>query len=539
MQNAMNLAQEHTRIHSDKDPLLSESSARRDSDTVLSVSADDDVASLSDRVEPSAASSGRVLVQNTRKQPSKSTTQAQTRRPSTTPNAHTSSAGGIKSTMDSLFKTVLESKDTEITRLEAICVKLRNQCNINKQVIDRLRTEHELALKEQTRLSTIIDHQACSLKTKEDDSRQKHVRNPCFLTTIQYRICTMEQTTKTVDPQIYELNLRMEQLGEQLLSVTRERDMYKSEMDKIRTGSSRKRGAPDPQLTLTGEQVAAIDAQWARKLNTLKSKHEKIVSEYQTTIRKLAQKESPIPVPVEKPDVSKVLKKRIEELENRIESVKTFYALKLKRQQASVKISPEINDDVCSVRKPTRIVERLPTVYIKSVFTGIEGSGPSNPPMEEDSASPTLQIHEWFDLLRGITAVCDPEVLRRLLFNDLEVTSINQDEFRLRVGSFIDSRTVDTICSVYRLNDTIDVKLFLSDVFARCGDNVIDLEGRVSTLRRHINSLMYELKDKIECIESGNAIADRGFTSPRGTSSMFTQHFKQSLQYGPNSLIRE
>ena len=537
MQNAMNSVREQTGIIDDRD--LSSSNSNEiaaTSEGFLALSGDA-LLLQTDGLESVGCNSGDIVVGNTSNKTPRPAMKANDRKIPTPRYTSVPAVAGMKTTMESLFKSVLASKDGEITRLEAICVKLRSQCNNNKQTIDDIRKESDSVLREKTRLQSIVEHQARILKANEDDSRQKF-KNRGFLSSVQYGIFTVDGVAAPVDPRIYEINLRMEQLGEQLLSVTRERDMYKAELDKIRGGSSRRRGAPDPRMTLTDDQVAAIDAQWVRKLTTLKSKHEKIVAEYQITIKKLVQKETPSPAPVERPDESKVLRKRIEELESRIESVKTFYILKLKGKRKSDTSSAEKNENVPESRKPTRIVERLPTVYIKSAFNSIEGSCASNPPME-DSEPRLVAPDEWSALIRRIASGCDPEVLRRLLSNDSEVTPIDEDEFRSRIASLIDANTIDSLCSVYRVDNCIDVKLFLSDIFARCGDNVIDLEGRVSTLRRHVNTLMYELKDKIECIESGNAMAERGFLSPRGTLSINSQQFKHSLHYRPTSLIRE
>jgi hypothetical protein len=121
-----------------------------------------------------------------------------------------------------------------------------------------------------------------------------------------------------------------------------------------------------------------------------------------------------------------------------------------------------------------------------------------------------VSLNEWMNLLRE----CSNSRKRTELQNELvaadtspgRVGLIPKEDFikGLQLEDYVANRIV-TIYA-YGNGDMIDYKTFLSDLAARCGVFTVDLESQVEVLKKHAQTLLRELNERMETIEKDNLI---------------------------------
>ena len=298
-------------------------------------------------------------------------------------------------------------------------------------------------------------------------------------------------------------------LGEQLSVVADERDRLKNDLKRLNQTNERvkivlkendrlkealKKRFPSNFSQLVGDSSclpnAAADRvrelelklerseeQSAREVEALRARHEQIRDDYERTIRSM--RNTPTHAPLRAADHSvvpavndetmrenEVLKRRVKDLEARVESVKQFYQLKQRKQL------PSLGDHV------------------------------ANPPVGEREVT----LSEWTQILE--------ECLRGRARADIESDLVDSDyrkaglvdrhTFIRALGCAISQSSARTLVLTYSAKeDQVAYKSFLSDLAVRDGVSLRDIETENSTLRGHVNSLMQELEDRIEAAESG------------------------------------
>ena len=259
------------------------------------------------------------------------------------------------------------------------------------------------------------------------------------------------------------------------------------------------------------EKLTRVEDQWQRRLEALRAQHESVCEDYEKTILSLTQGRarrkhrehdngpaSPPPqVEIMEDSVIKenqVIKLRVKELENRIESVKQYYTLKLRKLQLPVDPPIKKTNRHRSIRKYSGF--SIPSTTLQSDFTDTD-----RPPLPDTI---DVSVSEWIDLLRACMQARNREDLAtELIEADYRKHSlIEKRTFVRALGQNVNKHIAATLCDIYAFSeDQIDYKTFLSDLATRCGLYSVDLEVENSILRKHVNLLMNELKERIETVE--------------------------------------
>lgn len=310
-----------------------------------------------------------------------------------------------------------------------------------------------------------------------------------------------------------------ERLGDQVARLTEEKERYRQEVKKLRSQSDPRKlnaiQASTADVKSSGRvrqlesQLERSEAQWARRIESLRVKHEQIVRDYEDTIKQLTSVESrslkqeppsklsPTPRQLrssrdtsdELRRANAVLKTRVKDLEDRVESVKQYYQLR-------------------SQRTPTPKSDRCIQRFMESNFPLYQ--------VDDDSASsPPVPLYEviltdWIELLRSCTLARDRESIAQDLTScDYAGTSlVDRKTFARAIGPAVDSHVVEALTGIYAYGDEqVDYKTFLSDIATRSGVYASDVEAQNRILRGHVEELMRELSERIESVESGPLIA--------------------------------
>ena len=317
-----------------------------------------------------------------------------------------------------------------------------------------------------------------------------------------------------------------ERLGEQLAKLNEEKDRLRMECKKLRKvidPNMRKKppsleDATDPtdKVKQLEAKLRRVDDQWGRRLEALRVQHEQLKTEYESTIRDLTSVDarrrmrivdvSPsapsivLPPPTSSatscPDSreTEVLRARVKDLEDRVESVKQYYLMKLRAHVLAP--PPKSGGAPRSVQKFSDL--SLPT-------TSPQDRGPICPPLPERIAT----MGGWLDMLATCTRTLDREELTKdLVESDYARTSlVDRHTFIRALGYDLDRHIIQSLTDIYAYGDEqVDYKTFLSDLATRCGVFSVDLEFENRKLRDHVQSLMTELNERIEAFEGGHLL---------------------------------
>ena len=239
-----------------------------------------------------------------------------------------------------------------------------------------------------------------------------------------------------------------------------------------------------------------VDDQWRRRLETLRVNHETVKLEYEKTISSLLERKQvrypPPPPPSVSPDYSggmqrenEVLKKRVRDLESRIESLKHFHHMKAKKLPAV---------------SPTRFVLQRFHALIAEPAREAQDMTIACPP----SPDREISLNEWANLLRSVQTGHDRcELASDLSASDYRKSGLIDRNVFNRYLSYLPTRSIQTLVEVYGFgDDQVDYKSFLSDLATRSNVFISDVDLENRTLRSHVQSLMTELKDRIESVET-------------------------------------
>jgi hypothetical protein len=328
-----------------------------------------------------------------------------------------------------------------------------------------------------------------------------------------------------------------ERLGAELTTTLEERDKLKSELRRLKGGQSQERiktilkendhlkealkkrfppnfssllnvsNVPESQsdkdtIRQLESKIERIEDQWTRRLDTLRANADDMRNEYEKTICSLAQKrqavnpklivESHSPkqnmISIELNHETQVLRKRVQDLESRIESMKNYYLLKQKRAPT-----------VSKMMRP--IVQRIGVIQYSPLNLSYDAV--DCPPLPQKDVT----LSEWVCLLRSI----DPpehrlEIADEMVQSDFRKNGlIDRSSFLRALAPVIPREPISVLIDVYAFgDDQVDYKAFLSDLATRHNVFSVDLETENRKLRGHVDALMRELKERIESIEGGS-----------------------------------
>jgi len=401
----------------------------------------------------------------------------------------------------------------DISKLEEICAKLRIKCS---------RYESELA--EMAKNNTNLEKKTADLIESNNTSYHK-------IALLETQVDKLKQLPQRdiVHSDIVMVESTMDKVERELLNQIKG---LTAENDRLRSTTTPEKIASTPPAQRKKSAVDlpdTMDQHWVERVNQLKAKHEEIVKEYEITVKNLRlmiekstrQTDKLIPPPY--PDTSKfeemekqnkILKKRLSEYEARIESVKNYYILKLKKAgDSAVPVSQMMDSVPAHNPRNTRplIVERTPVVTANSSFCGTDRLASSPPIPDMDIGS--IGVADWMNMLH---ACVSGNRKRRDLQKELQsldpspdkVGLVSLEDF-LNVLKYVDDDViVNRIASIYAYGtgDMIDYKAFTSDIACRSGVFVVDLENQIDILKKHAHSLLKELHERMESIEKGDLI---------------------------------
>jgi chromosome segregation ATPase len=317
-------------------------------------------------------------------------------------------------------------------------------------------------------------------------------------------------------------------VGEELTRVLEERDKLKNELKRVKASQSQERiqtilnendklkdalkkrfpsnltslvvSNPDTELQAEKDRVRELEAkldriddQWKRRLENLRVNHDAIKSEYEKTIQSLMDQKRPrLPPPAPQIDTSEitreneVLRKRISDLESRVESLKQFHSLKNRKPHST----------------NTLMIQRFRELsFAGPVSLGDMGS--ACPPLPSEDRE--VLLSEWANLLRSVLGSRDrTEVAEDLIASDYRKSGLTDTRIFVRCLSHnLQPPDLKTLVDVYGFgDDQIDYKSFLSDLATRNNVFISDLENENAALRHHVDALVTELREKIESFEN-------------------------------------
>lgn len=153
----------------------------------------------------------------------------------------------------------------------------------------------------------------------------------------------------------------------------------------------------------------------------------------------------------------------VTELENRIEAIKQYYEMKLKKH--------------------------APVLCKSSNCIVLDSS--------------ELSVAEWIDIVR---ACIDTRNVITSSLTEADIVGeglLSRSSFRRCTGPFISGPSIERLTDIYAYGENeVDYKTFLADIATRAGVFTTDLETENRTLRLHIDSLINELSEKMEVIEN-------------------------------------
>ena len=432
---------------------------------------------------------------------------------------------------------------SEILKLEEICAKLRNRVNeLEKAALEsqRLREAMKAKCEELGKVKHRGSGVSCGVNCRPVQYEQSvETEAGCM------QCAQKDERMKALQSQA-DRSLRSakeaERLGDQVSKLLEERDTLKRELKRVKSSQKNPSSEP-PSANNTDERVKRIDEQWNRRLEALRAEHESVRDDYEKTILSLTEarnRRSSIPASFTPPSVTvvasppkvdsrenEVLRGRVRELETRIESVKQYYALKLKKQTVN-------NEQHPPNRNPNtyRSVKRYPGASIASILGSSSTTDFSEcPPLPERDAT----VSEWIDLLRHCLHARNREDLATELIEAdyRKLSLVDKRTFLRALGRNINRNVAQTLTDIYAFGeDQIDYKTFLSDLATRCGLYSVDLEVENSILRKHVEVLMKELNDRIESVETECAADTKA--SGRNSHSLLRKpnaEFKQELAH--------
>ena len=323
-------------------------------------------------------------------------------------------------------------------------------------------------------------------------------------------------------------------LGEELSKSLEERDKLKNEVKRLKSSQSKDRiklvlkenddlkealrkrfpsnftslvsgsSGTDSELAIERDRtrelqakLERIDDQWKRRLDVLRVNHESIKTEYERTISNLLEKNRYRPpktapvlrTPVENASLSRdneILRKRVADLEARIESLKHYHFLKSK------KVPPPVVGS-------SQSIQRFREAVLESNYPPIEMSA-SCPPLQEREISVT----EWAGILRLVLAERDrSDIADELCLSDYRKSGLIERSAFVRSLTNLPTWSIQSLVGIYGFgDDQVDYKSFLSDLATRQNVFASDIEHDNQTLRSHIESLMAELRNRIESVET-------------------------------------
>lgn len=224
-------------------------------------------------------------------------------------------------------------------------------------------------------------------------------------------------------------------------------------------------------------KIVGIDQQWARRVEGLRAQHEQIKTGYEVAIRgNSVGSEVGHSVTTE----SSILREQVKILESRIESIKNYYLMKLKK--TSQPILPQTSPHHHVLCKTSLVSLEFP---------------------------PEVTLSHWHNMLTACLDACNREHLSAAILqtdsSQLGLTS--RSNFAHCLAPHVARPVLECLIDTYAYGDEqIDCKTFLSDLATRAGVFVTDLEAENRTLRTHVKELMTELNDKIRTIESGELL---------------------------------
>jgi hypothetical protein len=241
-------------------------------------------------------------------------------------------------------------------------------------------------------------------------------------------------------------------------------------------------------------KLEQVEAQWSRRLEALRVKSDHMKSEYEKTLSNLLneRKLTIAPDTLSSQGVLKqenrVLSTRVKELESRVESLKNFHYMRHKRV---LRPPLTVNQTGSMIINPNSLHHRLDAIAC--------------PPLPEREVS----LDEWVLLLRRIASTNSLHVLTdEFGHSDYRQNGlVDRSVFQRVLAETIDRDQINILIDIYAFGDEqVDYKAFLSDVGTRSNIFLVDLESQNRKLRSHVDSLMKELKERIESVENSQII---------------------------------
>ena len=462
--------------------------------------------------------------------------------PDTTPRCSPIGSETIKRLRSEVLRLNREKVEAnkDISRLEEICAKLRvkvtglekaQSAQLEDLVIRRRNRERE------TDQAAKLQEQEATILKQEEEIKRLKFRRETHSVQVEVSPDTSSQSVEAVTPcsdceanaaairamesKIHRYSKSAEdaeKLGDQVARLTQEKERYRQEIKKLSSQSDPRKlhatqaSTPDvkssERVRQLESQLERSEAQWARRIESLRVKHEQIVSDYEDTIKQLtsiesrslkqdpSSKLSPSPRQLrssrdtsdELRRANAILRTRVKDLEERVESVKQYYQLRSQRTPTA---------------KPDRCIQR----FMESNFHLYQ--------VDDSASSPPVPIYEvtltdWIELLRSCTLARDRESISHDLTScDYAGTSlVDRKTFARAIGPAVDSHVVEALTDIYAYGDEqVDYKTFLSDIATRSGVYASDVEAQNRILRGHVEELMRELSERLDSVESGPLLA--------------------------------
>ena len=330
-----------------------------------------------------------------------------------------------------------------------------------------------------------------------------------------------------------------ERLGGELTRTLEERDKLKNELRRLKGGQSQERiktilkendnlkealkkrfpsnfssllnvsRVPESQsdkdtIRELETKIERIEDQWTRRLETLRVNSDNMRSEYEKTINSLLQKRKAVPPTIvgescspkhnvkttELNQENQVLRKRVQDLESRIESIKNYYSLKQKRL-------PQIS----KMTKP--MIQRIGVIQYSP--SSLQYDSVDCPPLPQKDVT----LNEWAAILRSIESPEQRvEIAHEMSQSDYRKNGlIDKSSFMRALDPVMPRESTCVLIDVYAFgDDQVDYKAFLSDLATRNNVFSVDVEAENRKLRGHVEALMRELQERIESVENGSIL---------------------------------
>ena len=466
----------------------------------------------------------------------------------------TGSAVCSAATPDPECVTQRQSDWANVMKLEEICAKLRNR--VDELEVSDKRLREEIREKETANTSlrqTINAHESTLIQMEDELHRVEKRRLETVSCAVEANPTMHERSVDIVmncvqcsskDERIETLqgqadrSLRSakeaERLGEQVSALLGERDLLKSEIKRLKASQNSERikivlkendklkaisrANESPLVNPSDIKLRRVEEQWHRRLEALRAQHESVRDDYERTILSLTasrKKLDSISVPCSPGIASsrpssprtchnretEVLRGRVRDLENRIESVKQYYSLKLRKKQDK------------AIERPNRNCFRSVSRYIGALILSNTPQSHQHSDYTDCPPLPEIDtpVSEWMDLLRAcICARNRQDLANELIEADYRrVSLVDKRTFLRALGQNLDPTAAKTLAAIYYFGeDQVDYKTFLSDLATRCGIHSVDLEVENAALRDHVARLMGELQEKIEILENDGCLEE-------------------------------